>query len=97
MVRLLREVVAPLIEADGGRLFLVEISESMLAIHLGGRYAGSPGTNLVRRRFIESAIRKLDPALEVHTSSGWVVPAGARPLVAEREAPEPNQKDAPKA
>lgn len=75
--RVLREVVAPLIRADGGDLWLVSRDESSLVLHLGGRYSGCPGNTLARRRIIEPAIQAVAPRMQVTLSSGAIVPPGA--------------------
>lgn len=60
--RALREVIRPLIEADGGEIDLVSIDASKspmeIALSVGGAYRGCPGTPLVSRAVIEPALAK---------------------------------------
>jgi Fe-S cluster biogenesis protein NfuA len=77
MLRVIREVVAPLVRADGGRLYVVKAEDDVLALHLAGRFAGCPGNTLATRRVIEPAIFAVAPAAKVTISSGAIVPKGA--------------------
>jgi len=60
--RALREVIRPLIEADGGEIDLVSVDASKspveIALSVGGAYRGCPGTPLVSRAVIEPALAK---------------------------------------
>ena len=75
--RVLSEIVAPLIRADGGELWIVSRDDTQLVLHLGGRYSGCPGNTLARRRIIEPAIQSVAPRLQVTVTSGTLVPPGA--------------------
>jgi len=66
--------------ADGGELYLVSADEELVSLHLGGRFSGCPGNNLVRRRIIEPAVAALAPRARLEVSSGAILPAGARKL-----------------
>jgi Fe-S cluster biogenesis protein NfuA len=79
-LRLIREVIAPLIRADGGQLYLVSPAQNGIALHLAGRYSGCPGNTLARRRVIEPALRAVAPKLEITITSGALIPAGAELL-----------------
>lgn len=87
IVRVLTEVVAPMIRADAGELYAVEITDDLVSLHLGGRYAGCPGNTLARRRVIEPAILAVAPGVEVRITAGVLIPAGARPLESRRPSP----------
>jgi Fe-S cluster biogenesis protein NfuA len=80
ILRVLQEVLVPLVQADGGELYLVNADENLVALHLAGRYAGCPGNNLARRQLIEPAIHSVAPKAEVRVTSGALVPKGARRL-----------------
>ena len=73
----LREIVAPLIEADGCQLFLIPCEGPRIAIHLTGRQAGAPGIGLVGRRIVEPALKTVAPDSPVVLSTGWRIPEGA--------------------
>ena len=72
-----REIVAPLIRADGGDVYLVNAGERTLALHLSGRFSGCPGNTLLRRRVIEPLLAARFPGLELEVTSGPLVPPGA--------------------
>lgn len=79
-VRIIRDVLAPLIRADGGKVYLVSSPDKTVRLHLGGRYAGCPGNTLARRRVIEPALRAVAPELEIVITSGALVPPDAELL-----------------
>jgi Fe-S cluster biogenesis protein NfuA len=72
-----REIVAPLVRADGGDIYLVDAGERTLTLHLSGRFSGCPGNTLARRRVIEPLLEARFPGLELEVTSGPLVPAGA--------------------
>jgi Fe-S cluster biogenesis protein NfuA len=72
-----REIVAPLIRADGGQLYVVEAGERSLTLHVSGRFSGCPGNTLARRRVIEPLLAARFPGLELEMTSGPLVPSGA--------------------
>lgn len=80
ILRVVREVLAPLIRADGGVIYLVRAEDETVTLHLAGRYAGCPGNALARRHIIEPAIRAVAPHAQVVISSGVIVPNGAERL-----------------
>ena len=77
LLKVLKEVVAPLIRADAGEVYIVAVEPNHLSLHLAGRYAGDPGTPLVVRGIIEPAIRAVAPTARLEVSSGTQVPEGA--------------------
>jgi Fe-S cluster biogenesis protein NfuA len=77
IIRVVREVVAPLIVADGGEIYLVHVEDDAVVLHLAGRFSGCPGNTLVRRRVIEPAILSVAPTAQVTVTSGALVPEGA--------------------
>lgn len=77
IVRVIHEVLAPLIQADGGVLYVVEADETVVSLHLTGRYSGCPGNTLATRRIIEPAIFAVAPSARVTVTSGVLIPAGA--------------------
>jgi Fe-S cluster biogenesis protein NfuA len=72
-----REIVAPLVRADGGDLYLVTADERTLSLHLSGKFSGCPGNTLARRRVIEPLLAARFPGLELEVTSGPLVPPGA--------------------
>jgi Fe-S cluster biogenesis protein NfuA len=77
LLKVLREVIAPLIRADGGEVYIVAVEPNHLSLHLAGKYAGCPGTPLVVRGVVEPAIRCVAPTARLDVSSGIAVPPGA--------------------
>jgi Fe-S cluster biogenesis protein NfuA len=77
LLKVMKEVVAPLIRADGGEVYVIAVEANHLSIHLAGRYAGCPGVPLVVRGIIEPAIRSVAPTARLEVSSGIQVPEGA--------------------
>lgn len=83
LMRVLREVLAPMITADEGELYLVRADQSSVALHLRGRFSGCPGNTLVARRVIEPLIAATIPRVRLELTSGYLLPEGARKIVAE--------------
>jgi Fe-S cluster biogenesis protein NfuA len=78
IVRVVREVLAPLIQADGGELYLVSVDDSGVSLHLAGRFSGCPGNTLARRRVLEPLIASAAPGAYLTVTSGPLVPKGAQ-------------------
>ncbi len=78
IVRVVEQVLGPLIRADGGELYLVSADDDAVSLHLAGRRAGCPGNTLTSRRFIEPAISAVAPNAKVTVTWGALVPPGAR-------------------
>lgn len=86
----LSSVVAPLIEADGGELFLVPARGRVVHLHLRGRFSGCPGNLLVTEQVLKPVIEAADPAAKLQVTSGALLPEGAeRILAAPTEASRP--------
>lgn len=79
-MRVVRDVLAPLIRADQGILYLVEVTDKNVSLHLGGRYSGCPGNTLARRRVLEPMLLSVAPNVEVVITSGALLPQGAKPV-----------------
>jgi Fe-S cluster biogenesis protein NfuA len=77
IVRILEQVIAPMVRTDGGELFLVTLDGPVVALHLAGTYSGCPGTTLTTSAIIEPAIRAVAPTAKVIVTSGFHIPAGA--------------------
>lgn len=78
IVRVVREVLAPLVRADGGELYLVSVDDAGVSLHLSGRFSGCPGNTLARRRVLEPLIATAVPGAYVTMSTGPLVPKGAQ-------------------
>jgi Fe-S cluster biogenesis protein NfuA len=80
ILEIVREIVAPMIRADGGEIYLVALGERSLALHLTGRFCGCPGNTLARRRVLEPLLAARFPDLKVEITSGPLLPSGAQPV-----------------
>ena len=82
VVRTLREIVAPLVEADGGVLYVVPRSNGV-RLHLAGSCAGCPGYRITTAEVIEPALRAAGVRGDIDVSAGWTVPEGAQRVVTQ--------------
>ena len=80
ILQVVREVLAPLVRADGGELYLVRVEDDAVALHLAGRFVGCPSNALAWRQIIEPAIRAVAFSAQVIVSSGVLVPKGVQKL-----------------
>ncbi len=77
LIDLCRDVLAPLLRADGGDLYIVSASDDSLALHLAGTCSGCPGAPTTIRSLIEPAVRTVSVAVRVSVTTGPSVPLGA--------------------
>lgn len=80
----LKDVLAPLIEADGGELYILGepaigggADPGSIRLHLGGRFAGCPGNSLVSEHIIRPTLALVAGPREIQVSSGRLIPPGA--------------------
>ncbi|MCA9600135.1 MAG: NifU family protein [Myxococcales bacterium] len=78
--RVVRQVIAPLLRADGAEVYLIAVTDSEVRLHVKGHYSGCPGLTLTKRRVIEPAIQAVAPEAQVDLSSGAIVPPDAERL-----------------
>jgi Fe-S cluster biogenesis protein NfuA len=77
ILEIVREIVAPLVRADGGQIYLVSLGERSLVLHLTGRFSGCPGNTLAKRRVLEPLLATRFPDLKIEISTGPLLPTGA--------------------
>lgn len=77
LLKVCREVIAPLIRADGGELYVVAVEPDHLTLHLAGVCSGCPGAVLTSRGVIEPAVHAIAPSARVVVTNGVRVPEGA--------------------
>lgn len=82
----LRDVVAPMVETDGGELYLVSVEGNEVRVHLSGSCSGCPGATLTTRGVIEPTMRSVSPQLRVVVSTGFILPAGAMRVTISKRA-----------
>jgi Fe-S cluster biogenesis protein NfuA len=76
--RICREVLAPLVRADGGELHLVRYDGDEVHIHLTGVCAGCPGASLTGEKVITPALRTAAPKVRLVLTTGIRAPEGAK-------------------
>lgn len=76
--RVLREVLSPIVKADGGEMYLVRWDGDDLHVHLAGACAGCPGSSLTADAILLPAVRSLAPKARVVVTTGFRVPEGAK-------------------
>ena len=77
MLTVVRDILAPLVRADGGDIYVIHAGDDGIELHLAGRYAGSPGNALAAEWIIEPAILAVAPHAWIKVTAGAVVPKGA--------------------
>jgi Fe-S cluster biogenesis protein NfuA len=55
---LIREVLSPLFEADGGTLELVEVADRVIRVRFGGSYRGCPSVPYTLEGVVMPALRQ---------------------------------------
>ena len=80
---MLSEVLAPLVEADGGELYFVSYDKETVALHVGGSWNGSPAVEMATERIITPAVVAIEPGAKVAVTYGWSVPDGAKRITPE--------------
>ena len=77
LLTLCRDVIAPLVRADGGELHVVGIEPDQVTLHLSGTCSGCPGVTLTTRSVIEPAVHAPAPNAKVFVTTGVRIPEGA--------------------
>jgi Fe-S cluster biogenesis protein NfuA len=81
LLKVCRDVIAPLVRADGGELFIVAVEPDHVTLHLAGTCAGCPGAVLTARGIIEPAVHAVAPTARVVVTNGAKIPEGASPVL----------------
>lgn len=55
---LIAEYIRPLVEADGGKVELIEVSDKLVVVRLTGTCAGCPGQPFTLSRVIEPVLKR---------------------------------------
>jgi len=77
ILTVIREVLAPMVAVDGGRLYVIQADSKHVYLHLAGRFAGCPGNHVATRRVIQPVIAAVAPDAELTVTWGRLVPSGA--------------------
>jgi len=78
--RICKEILQPMVKADGGDLYLVNVTTEDVHIHLSGACAGCPGAQMTRDRMMEPLIVHAAPKAKLTLTTGFRVPEGARKI-----------------
>ncbi len=89
---LLRSLLGPLVEADDGELYVSQLDEHEVRLHLRGRFSGCPGNALAIQQVIEPAVRGVAPSARVIVSSGETLPDGAERWDKFQQGPDESEK-----
>lgn len=73
-------LVVPLVEADGGEVYLVRQSATEVHVHLAGSCSGCPGTTLVEQHLFAPAFKRHAPKVTLKMTAGWRIPVGSARL-----------------
>jgi Fe-S cluster biogenesis protein NfuA len=76
--RMFREVLSPIVKADGGEMYLVRWDGADLYVHLAGACAGCPGSSMTADSILLPALRSLAPKARIVVTTGFRVPDGAK-------------------
>ena len=77
LLALCRNVLAPMLRADEGELYIVSVDDNELIIHLAGTCSGCPGAGMTIRSVIEPAVRQLSEEVRLIVTVGAKMPPGA--------------------
>jgi Fe-S cluster biogenesis protein NfuA len=80
ILTVIREVLGPMVAADGGRLYVIRADAEHVDLHLAGRFAGCPGNQVTTQRVIQPAIAAVAPSAELTVTWGRIVPTGAQQI-----------------
>ena len=77
ILRTCREILAPLVHADGGEMFLVSVSADSVHIHLSGACSGCPGASVTRDKILAPILLAAAPKARLVVTTGLNAPPGA--------------------
>jgi Fe-S cluster biogenesis protein NfuA len=75
-----RDIIAPLVRADGGHLYLLSVTRDEVHVHLTGTCAGCPGAHTTRDKMMQPILTLVAPNMQIRLTTGWAVPDGAKEL-----------------
>jgi Fe-S cluster biogenesis protein NfuA len=77
ILKVCRDILAPLVRADGGEMFLVSATSDNVHIHLAGACSGCPGASVTREKILAPIILGAAPKARLVVTTGVHAPAGA--------------------
>ena len=75
-----RDIIAPLVRADGGHLYIISVTRDEVHVHLTGTCAGCPGAHTTRDRMMQPILSAVAPNMQIRLTTGWSVPDGAKEI-----------------
>ena len=85
IMRICREILAPLVRADGGEMYLVSATADSVHIHLAGSCSGCPGASVTREKILAPILLAAAPKARLVVTTGVNAPAGATKIEAATE------------
>ncbi len=80
VLKVCRDVLAPLVRADGGEIYLVSAAAEDVHLHLTGTCAGCPGASITREKMLEPALMRVLPKVKLRVTTGVHAPNGAEKI-----------------
>lgn len=80
VLKVCRDVLAPLVRADGGEMYLVSAGPEDVHLHLTGTCAGCPGASITRERMLEPALLRVLPKVKLRVTTSLQPPKGAEKI-----------------
>jgi Fe-S cluster biogenesis protein NfuA len=80
VLRVCRDVLAPLVHVDGGDFHVVRLEGDEVWLHLTGTCSGCPGVTMTRDEVLVPALRAVLPQIQVVVTTGLPMPGGAEKL-----------------
>lgn len=80
ITKICREILAPMVKADGGEMYLVRFDGDDVHVHLGGTCAGCPGASITSDKVLLPLLRTASPKVRIVVTTGIRVPDGADKL-----------------
>jgi Fe-S cluster biogenesis protein NfuA len=80
ITKICREILAPIVKADGGEMYLVRFDGDDVHVHLGGTCAGCPGASITSDKVLLPLLRTASPKVRIVVTTGIRVPDGADKL-----------------
>lgn len=71
------QILAPLVEGDGGELYAIQRPDGTLHLHLSGRFSGCPGNSLVTEQVVKPLLEATRPGTKLMLTSGPLIPPSA--------------------
>ncbi|MFO0667963.1 MAG: NifU family protein [Polyangiaceae bacterium] len=78
VVRLCTDQALPLIEADGGELYVASATEEEVHLHLAGTCSGCPGSTYTEKYLLAPIVKAAAAKAKLKLTTGYLVPKDAK-------------------